>query len=203
MVMCFIGAALSLSTQRWSFPTGPKAVAVSSKVKAIPLPPLPEPSPISSANPSRPLHPEQPAYSEKFISYARTASNFSRLVVDLSDRHVYLYRSGKIWNSYPIAVGQASWETPQGTFQVMEMQEYPIWRHPITKEIVLTGTGNPLGSRWIGFWMDDEHQIGFHGTNEPDLIGQAISHGCIRMYNSDIEELYDQVAINTPVIVRP
>ncbi|HEY9647024.1 MAG TPA: L,D-transpeptidase, partial [Chroococcidiopsis sp.] len=94
------------------------------------------------------------------------------------------------------------WETPRGRFKVENMMYDPIWKHPITREVFHSGPSNPLGSRWIGFWIDGENQIGFHGTNQPELIGQAVSHGCVRMHNEDIETLFEQVDIGTPVIVR-
>jgi L,D-transpeptidase ErfK/SrfK len=127
----------------------------------------------------------------------------SELIVDLSDRQVYLYQDGGLYGSYEIAVGKEGWETPTGKFSVINMQEHPIWQHPLTGELVPSGADNPLGARWIGFWSDGEHQIGFHGTNQEDLIGQAVSHGCIRMRNSDVEAIYAQVSIGTPVVVRP
>lgn len=127
----------------------------------------------------------------------------SRLLVDLSDRSVTLFRRGKAIAEYPIAVGQEGWETPTGTFTVEDKHPDPEWEHPITGEVVPAGADNPLGSRWIGFWTDGLNQIGFHGTNQAELIGLAVSHGCIRMMNADIEEMYEQVEMGTTVVVRP
>lgn len=129
--------------------------------------------------------------------------NAAELVVDLSDRHVYVYKQQNLLAKYPIAIGQEGWETPTGTFRVMHLQRNPEWVHPITGEIVAAGPGNPLGDRWIGFWSDGHNEIGFHGTDQEDLIGQAVSHGCIRMYNRDIEVIYEQVALGSSVVVRP
>lgn len=129
--------------------------------------------------------------------------NQPQVVVDLSDRQVYLYQNGELHVSYGIAVGREGWETPAGDFSVLTMQENPLWQNPLTGETVSQGADNPLGSRWIGFWTDGTHQIGFHGTNQEELIGQAVSHGCIRMRNPDIQALYSQIAVGTPVNVRP
>lgn len=126
-----------------------------------------------------------------------------RLVVDLSDRRVYLYHRQLIKASYPIAVGQKGWETPTGRFVVLAMQEYPIWQHPITGHKIPPGKGNPLGARWIKFTTADYLEIGFHGTEQENTIGQAVSHGCLRMRNSDIIQLYDQIKLGTIVEVRP
>lgn len=125
------------------------------------------------------------------------------LVVDLSDRQVFVYHGDQLARQYAIAVGQAGWETPTGDFRVELMQRNPYWKHPITGEVIPTGDRNPLGRHWIGFWSDQRTQVGFHGTNREELIGQAVSHGCLRMRNQDVEALYKQVAVGTPVIVRP
>lgn len=130
------------------------------------------------------------------------AALHSRLVVDLSDAKVYSYWGDKLITTYPIAVGQPGWETPTGNFKVLKKQRNPVWRQPITGDLIPAGPDSPLGDRWIGFWADEHHQIGFHGTNKEDLIGQAISHGCLRMRNADIRALYEQVSIGTPVVVR-
>lgn len=141
-------------------------------------------------------------YSVPETAEAASASR-SHLVVDLSDRLVYLYRDDRLQASYPVAVGQLGWETPTGSFQVLQMNLNPAWRQPITGEVIPAGANhNPLGDRWIGFWSDGRHQIGFHGTNEEHLIGQAVSHGCLRMRNQDIRMLYQQVAKGTLVLVR-
>ncbi|MBD1941321.1 L,D-transpeptidase [Coleofasciculus sp. FACHB-712] len=138
------------------------------------------------------------------LETAQAASAWqSHLVVDLSDRLVYVYRDDRLQASYPVAVGQLGWETPTGSFQVLQMNQNPAWRQPITGEVIPSGANdNPLGDRWIGFWSDGRHQIGFHGTNEEHLIGQAVSHGCLRMRNQDIRMLYQQVAKGTLVLVR-
>jgi lipoprotein-anchoring transpeptidase ErfK/SrfK len=127
----------------------------------------------------------------------------SRLIVDLSDRQVYLFQDGIQVTNYEISIGQTGWETPTGQFQVITMQVDPVWQHPFTGELFPSGAQNPLGSRWIGFWTDGIHQIGLHGTNQDELIGQAVSHGCIRLRNADIQSLYTQVAIGTTLLVRP
>lgn len=125
------------------------------------------------------------------------------LIVSLSERRVTLYEAGDAIVHYDIAVGQDDWQTPTGEFSVMDKRKHPAWQHPITGQVFQAGPENPLGSRWIGFWSDGQYFIGFHGTNQEDLIGQAVSHGCIRMRDRDIQALYDQIAIGIPVIVKP
>lgn len=62
---------------------------------------------------------------------------------------------------------------------------------------------NPLGLRWVGFASAHGWTIGFRGTPKPGLLGQTVSHGCVRMRNSDVVRVYDLVEIGTRVIVEP
>jgi len=126
----------------------------------------------------------------------------AKVVVDLSEAKVYLMWGNHIVKTYPVAVGQPGWETPVGKFKVEKKLENPVWQQPITGELIKTGPENPLGKRWIGFWSDERHHIGFHGTNKEQLVGQPVSHGCLRMRNNDIQALYEQVVIGTPIVVR-
>lgn len=133
----------------------------------------------------------------------KSLSNGVHLVIKLSDRRVYLYHNRELEVSYPIAVGKAGWETPTGNYKVMDMEPSPVWEHPWTGEVILEGPKNPLGARWIGFWTDGVNSIGFHGTPAEELVGQAVSHGCVRMRNKDVIALYEQVKVGTPVTVKP
>ena len=131
-----------------------------------------------------------------------SGADTTQVVVDLSDRRVYVSRYDEVIASYPIAIGKKGWETPTGNFQVIHKEHHPIWRHPITGAIFDGGTNSPLGDRWIGFWSDGRNEIGFHGTPDVDLVGAAVSHGCLRMRNPDVRMLYSQVSLDTPVLVR-
>lgn len=127
----------------------------------------------------------------------------TQLVISLKKRRVYLYQDGKVRSSYPIAIGKPGWETPAGKFQVIEMQKNPGWTHPLTQQVVPPGRDNPLGERWIAFWTDGNNYIGLHGTPSRESIGKAASHGCVRMYNEHIRELYAMVKPGTSVVVEP
>ena len=126
-----------------------------------------------------------------------------RLVIRLSERRVYVYQGDEIQTSYPIAVGRSGWETPTGTYKVLDMQENPAWKNPFTGSIIPAGRNNPLGDRWIGFWSDGNNVIGFHGTPNEGSVGRAASHGCIRMFNQDVRALYTIAEVGMPVIVEP
>lgn len=126
----------------------------------------------------------------------------TRLEISLSRRQVTVYKGKSRIKSYPIAVGRRGWETPTGNFRVGQMLRNPTWIHPFTGESILGGDSqNPLGRYWVGFWTDGKNSIGFHGTPNPKSVGKAASHGCIRMYNKDIEELFHQVGLGTTVTV--
>ena len=126
-----------------------------------------------------------------------------RLRLSLSDRKVYVYRGETLETSYPVAIGRAGWETPTGDFEVVSQVNSPGWTNPFTGEVMPPGPDNPLGDRWIGFWTDGTNVIGFHGTPNRKSVGRAASHGCVRMYNEHIRELYDIVALGTVVTVEP
>ena len=126
-----------------------------------------------------------------------------RLELNLSKRQVTLYRGEQPLKSYPVAIGRPGWETPTGTFQVLQKVEKPTWIHPLQEGVVIPGgdPDNPLGNYWVGFWTDGNNWIGFHGTPTPESIGKAASHGCVRMYNKDIAELFPQLTVGTVVTV--
>jgi len=128
----------------------------------------------------------------------------TRLEIKLSRYQLNLYQGKNRVASYPIAVGRRGWETPTGNFRVLQMIQHPSWMNPFTKEVILGGKhNNPLGDYWIGFWTDGKYWFGMHGTPNPDSVGKAASHGCIRMYNRDIQELFAQVSPGTPITVLP
>lgn len=126
-----------------------------------------------------------------------------KLVLALKSRRLEVRVPGEEPVLYEVAVGQDGWQTPIGEFKVINKLENPAWQHPITKETIAPGPDNPLGDRWIGFWSDGQAQIGFHGTNQEELIGEAVSHGCVRMRNKDIQALYEIVNVGTTVKVTP
>lgn len=126
-----------------------------------------------------------------------------RLKINLRKRQVTVYQGKNLIKSYPIAVGRRGWETPVGSFRVRDMLVNPTWIHPKTGKAIPGGDAqNPLGNYWIGFWTNGKDWVGFHGTPNPETVGTAASHGCIRMYNQDIEELFQLVSVGTPVTVQ-
>jgi hypothetical protein len=90
---------------------------------------------------------------------------------------------------YSVAVGKPSTPSPVGTFTIERRVANPTYHHD--GKTVLPGPRNPVGTRWMGL---SKHGYGIHGTNEPNSIGKAASHGCIRMASADLEEFYALVA---------
>ncbi|MEH2287450.1 L,D-transpeptidase [Nostoc sp.] len=132
-----------------------------------------------------------------------TSEQEIHLLLKLNERKLYVYRGDSLQASYPVAIGKPGWETPTGKFKIIHMVQNPAWENPFVpnREIVAPSSNNPLGERWIGFWTDGKDEIGFHGTPNVKSVGQAASHGCVRMYNKDVRKLYEFVKIGTPVLV--
>jgi hypothetical protein len=111
------------------------------------------------------------------------------IVVSLEDHKLALVEDGQLKKVYSVAVGKRSTPSPTGTFTIERRVANPTYHH--NGKTVLPGPNNPVGTRWMGLSI---HGYGIHGTNEPNSIGRAASHGCIRMARTDLEELYALVA---------
>ena len=107
------------------------------------------------------------------------------IIVNIGAKRLTVYKNGSIFREYIVATGKEETPTPVGVFEV------------VNKEI---DPGGPYGTRWLGL---SAKGYGIHGTNNPASIGTAASNGCIRMYNEDIEALFDITAVGTPVRILP
>ncbi|MBQ7528641.1 L,D-transpeptidase family protein [bacterium] len=126
------------------------------------------------------------------------------LVVNLPERGVYLFRDNHFEKFYPVAIGQSGrFQTPMGNFTIVSRTKDPTWFPPewanMGEEPVPAGPNNPLGDRWIGLSAPG---VGLHSTTSPMSIGQAVSHGCMRMYPSSVHELFDKVVVGWPVRIE-
>ena len=117
-----------------------------------------------------------------------------RIVISIPDRKLVLMRGERVVKAYDVAVGKASTPSPTGEFRIATRIPNPTWYGP--GKIVGPGKDNPLGTRWMGLGY---RGYGIHGTNVPSSIGQAASHGCIRMRQRDLEELFSLVDVGTTV----
>jgi hypothetical protein len=131
-------------------------------------------------------------------------SPVTRLEVSIRRRTVTAFNGETRLKTYPVAVGREGWSSPIGEHRVLQAIEYPAWQNPFTGDVIPSkDPENPLGDRWIGFWTDGKDWSGFHGTPNRSSVGTAASHGCIRMYNEDVRELFSQVKVGTIVRVSP
>jgi lipoprotein-anchoring transpeptidase ErfK/SrfK len=127
------------------------------------------------------------------------------IIVNTSERRLYLVMAGGRAMKYGIGVGRAGFEWA-GTKSITRKEEWPDWRPPADMlrrrpdlpRYMAGGPDNPLGARAM-YLGDSLYRI--HGSNEPETIGQAVSSGCIRMLNEDVIDLYQRVKVGTKVVV--
>jgi len=129
------------------------------------------------------------------------------IVIDLAGQRLYYFPpGGKSVETYPIGAGAEAGMTPRGTTRVVGKVVKPVWYPPksIRKEqpdlpgLVPPGPDNPLGE--YAFRLGWSRYL-IHGTNKPYGVGRNVSHGCIHLYPEDIEKLFKEVPIGTPVRV--
>lgn len=139
--------------------------------------------------------------------FRSTASLGQSIVVDLSENRLYLYDALKVVKTYPVATAADGYATPVGTWEIVDKRENPTWYNPALDTwgadlpaVIPPGPGNPLGTRALYL---NAPGIRIHGTYSTDSIGTYASHGCVRMFLEDSEELYELVQVGTRVIVKP
>jgi ribosomal protein L14E/L6E/L27E len=109
------------------------------------------------------------------------------ILIHVDDKKLYLLNGdGQVVKKYTIATGKSGFSSPIGDWKIINKG---------------SRLGKAFGARWLGLnvpWG----VYGIHGTNEEGRIGQSVSHGCIRLRNKDIVELYNLVSVGTPVVIR-
>jgi hypothetical protein len=126
-------------------------------------------------------------------------------LVDVDARWVLYFLGDLVAGAWEVGVGKRDSETPPGTYTVGDKHADPMWFPPGRQPVPFGDPENPLGTRWIGWVGSDGRNSGlaFHGTKDPDSIGQDQSQGCIRMLNRDVEELYEILPKGALVVVQP
>jgi lipoprotein-anchoring transpeptidase ErfK/SrfK len=126
------------------------------------------------------------------------------ITVDRGGFRLTLFKNLRRVKSYPIAVGQIGLETPAGLYAIENKQVDPTWNVPdsewagdLAGKSIPPGPDNPLKARWMGIYAG----AGIHGTSDDGSLGSAASHGCVRMAVPDVIDLYDRVAVGTPVYI--
>ena len=137
--------------------------------------------------------PEMP--SPKASAFAKATVRW--VLVSIPDRKLALIENGKVVRIYRVAVGKISTPSPVGEFKIVNRVTNPAYYH--RGQVIVTGKGNPVGSRWMGL---SAKGYGIHGTNQPNSIGKAASTGCIRVGKKDLEELFALVDVGDAVQIR-
>jgi L,D-transpeptidase ErfK/SrfK len=138
------------------------------------------------------------------------------IVVNLPEHRLYYFpkpgkgETPKVF-TYPVSVGKMDWRTPLGVTKVVRKQKDPPWYPPesVRKDraargdpplppVVPPGPDNPLGTRAMRLDIPGGSYL-IHGTNNPDAVGMAVTHGCLRMYPEDVERLFDVTPVGTRV----
>jgi len=137
------------------------------------------------------------------------------IVVNLPEHRLYYFPKAKkgekaLVYTYPVSIGKMDWKTPLGKTRITQKEKNPNWYPPasVRKEhaargeplpsVVPPGPDNPLGAYKMRLAIGGGSYL-IHGTNNPAAVGMAITHGCIRMFPEDVEQLFAKVAVGTPV----
>jgi L,D-transpeptidase ErfK/SrfK len=135
------------------------------------------------------------------------------VVLNLAEYRLYYYPQPKVGEmayvmTYPISIGRMDWETPLGLTQVISKVRNPSWYVPQSvldeheadgnplPKIVPPGADNPLGEYAMRLGLPGYL---IHGTNRPAGVGMRVTHGCVRMFPEDIEYLFGNIDVSTPV----
>jgi L,D-transpeptidase ErfK/SrfK len=129
------------------------------------------------------------------------------IVVNLAAQRLFYFppQGGKV-ETFPVGIGVEGWATRLGATRVVAKEKSPTWyppasiraQRPDLPRAIPPGPDDPLGRYalrlgWTNYLI--------HGTNKPDGIGRRVSHGCLHLYPADIEKLFEEVPVGTPVRV--
>jgi L,D-transpeptidase ErfK/SrfK len=139
------------------------------------------------------------------------------IVVNLPEHRLYYFPKPKKKEetptvlTYPVSVGKMDWRTPIGSTKIVSKQKNPSWTPPKSvheerrrlgepplPSVVPPGRDNPLGAHAMRLAIPGGSYL-IHGTNNPDAVGMAVTHGCLRMYPEDIATLFERVPVGTKV----
>jgi len=124
-------------------------------------------------------------------------STIFRIVITRNQNVLELFYLDRKIASFPVAVGRQN-STPQGVFRIKRKVKDPAlyWKGEYIQPL---SPINGLGKWWLEL---SDPQYGIHGTNKPWEIGKSISHGCIRMYNEDVDFLQSIIPLGTEVVIK-
>jgi lipoprotein-anchoring transpeptidase ErfK/SrfK len=149
---------------------------------------------------------ESPSHAGDVVRFSGYSAG--TIVVKTQERRLYYILDAGAAIRYPVGVGKAG-KTWTGTASIDGKHLRPAWSppdeirqdKPLIPVVIASGSpSNPMGAAALTL---DQGQYAIHGTNQPASIGHFVSYGCIRMYNSDIMDLYGRVSVGTTVVVLP
>ncbi|WP_167555410.1 L,D-transpeptidase family protein [Gottfriedia acidiceleris] len=152
-----------------------------------------------SNNQSKPLTIRVSHYSQPVVSTVKNSSSLSTgqlIIINTKTNKLTLYSKGNFVKTFTVATGKSSTPTPTGKFVISNKVKNRPW---YKGNIPGGDPRNPLGNRWLGLSVGAAY--GIHGNNKESSIGQSVSSGCVRMHNSEIRWLFEQVNIGTTVII--
>lgn len=122
------------------------------------------------------------------------------IIINKSNNTLYHLLNKEIIRKYPIATGKSPEYTPEGKFTIVTKYINPYWGGAGKYKPVKGGApNNPLGKRWMGLSIKGGGSYGIHGNSDKESIGKYVSLGCVRMFNEDVETLYELINKGTPV----
>jgi lipoprotein-anchoring transpeptidase ErfK/SrfK len=128
------------------------------------------------------------------------------IVVRLNENRLYLYDGFSAVRSFSVATAKPGFTTPTGVWGIYDKQKNPTWHNPAIDgwgadlpAVIPGGPGNPMGPRAI--YITAPGLIRIHGTTDDASIGRYASHGCIRMHNTEVEQLYPQIDVGDNVVI--
>src|SRR5713226_9031413 len=139
---------------------------------------------------------EKPTHRATLAAQGATNSQ-RRIVVSIPDCKLALVENGRVVKIYRVAVGAQISPSPSGELKITQRLVEPTYYAPGV--VIPPGKDNPLGTRWLGL---NQKGYGIHGTNQPGSVGRRASHGCIRMRNRDMEELFELARAGDVVELR-
>jgi len=128
------------------------------------------------------------------------------IVVRLNENRLYLYDGFSVVRSFSVATAKPGFTTPTGVWRIYDKKKNPTWYNPAQDgwgadlpAVIPGGPGNPMGPRAI--YITAPGLIRIHGTTDDASIGRYASHGCIRMHNTEVEQLYPQIEVGDHVVI--
>jgi hypothetical protein len=122
------------------------------------------------------------------------------LIINKTNNTLYHLFGKDVIKKYPVATGKYLGLTPEGKFRIVNKLRDPAWGGAGKYTPVRGGApNNPLGRRWMGLSVGGGGEYGIHGNSDPRSIGRFVSLGCIRMFNEDVEFIFEIVELGTPV----